>query len=137
MKQNRNRLLLAFCCLLAALLCACTVAQGAPGGGAAPAPASVSASASGPTSGTGVAGEAARKDYSEYDSFTGELTDMAMNQMWVTLDDKTLIHFVSMDADLSDMGDTRPGGRVTVYYTGSFNGKNEEGIEVVAVVTAE
>ncbi len=70
---------------------------------------------------------------SGYGSVAGTLEEQQADKIYLRTDGE-IIEFTVTDADLSDMGDGVPGDKITVFYKGTFNGKDERGLQVIAVV---
>ena len=69
-------------------------------------------------------------------SITGTIDDIAMGKIYLLTDEGLVIPFEYTTADISDWTNSRPGSRITVYYTGVLNGTDTSGIRVTRVVDA-
>lgn len=70
-------------------------------------------------------------------SFTGTISDLAMGEIYITSDEGQTIPFPYTDALTANLSDTRPGTRVTVYYTGKIIGADTSGITILRFVNAK
>ena len=130
--------------LAATLLAACQTGGGSsaapPTSSPGPAPASSSHAASSGGSSAAASSSQAESSSSEdpntEHSITGTIDDVAMGKVYVRTDDGLVIPFEYTSADISGWTNSRPGSRVTVYYTGTLNGNDTSGIQVTRITDA-
>lgn len=83
--------------------------------------------------GTNTIGEG--EDEDDIKTITGVIDDTTMGQFFIEVEGGLVIGFDYTDVDVSGLKDSRPGSPIAVHYTGTINGTDTSGIDIIKMET--